>query len=105
MHRVHPVYHLSMLELHTSSMIPNQTIKPLLLVEIDSKIKYEIVEIIYTKLGRRRYCKLLYLVHWSAYEGTNEETAWLPANELSHAPKLVNDCHKAYLHKPGPDLL
>jgi hypothetical protein len=37
------------------------------------------------KLDKRRACKLLYLVQWSGYEGTNEETSWILANELGHA--------------------
>jgi hypothetical protein len=104
MHKVHPVYHVSILELHTPSAIPNRTVKPLPLVEIDSEIEYEIVEILNTKLDRCLYRPLLYLVHWSSYEGTNEETSWLPADELSHASELVSDFHKAYQLKPGPEL-
>jgi hypothetical protein len=42
-----------MLELHTPSAIPNRTIEPSPLVEIDSEIEYEIVEILDTKLDRR----------------------------------------------------
>ena len=103
MRKVHPVYHVSMLEPHTPSSIPNRTVEPPPPVEIDGEIEYEIAEILDTKLDRRRRCKLLYLVRWSGYEGTDEETSWLPADELSHATELVSDFHKAYPQKPGPD--
>jgi hypothetical protein len=94
MRKVHPVYHVSMLEPHTPSAIPK---------EIDGEIEYEIMEILDTKLDRRRRQPLLYLVRWSGYEGTDEETSWLPADELSHAPELVSDFHKAYPLKPSPE--
>jgi hypothetical protein len=100
MHKVHPVHHISMLEPHTPSAILNRTVEP---PQIDSEIEYEIVEILDTKLDRCQRQPLLYLVHWSGYEGTNEETSWLPADELSHAPKLISDFHKAYPLKPGPE--
>jgi hypothetical protein len=103
MRKVHPVYHVSMLELHTPSAIPNRTVKPLPPVEIDGEIEYEIVEILDTKLDRRRCWPLLYLVRWSGYEGTDKETSWLPTDELSHAPELVSDFHKVYPLKPGSE--
>jgi len=103
MRKVHPVYHVSMLEPHTPSSIPNRTAEPPPPVEIEGEIEYEVAEILDTKLDRHRRCKLLYLVRWSGYEGTDEETSWLPADELSHATELVSDFHKAYPNKPGPD--
>jgi hypothetical protein len=102
MRMVHPVYHVSMLEPHTPSNIPNRTAEPPPPVEIEGEIEYEIAEILDTKLDRRRRCQLLYLVRWTGYEGTDEETSWLPADELAHAPELVADFHKAYPDKPGP---
>ena len=100
---VHPVYYVSMLEPHFSSSIPNRTDDPPPLVEIEGEVEYEIAEILDTKLDRRRCCKLLYLVRWTGYEGTDEETSWITADKLSHAKELVSDFHKAYPNKPGPD--
>jgi hypothetical protein len=47
-------------------------------------------------------CKLLYLVKWAGYEGTDEETLWLLATELGHAVEIVTDFHDAYPDKSGP---
>ena len=47
-------------------------------------------------------CKLLYLVKWAGYKGTDEETSWLPASKLAHASEVVSDFHQAYPSKPGP---
>ena len=99
---VHPVFHVSMLEPAASSSIPNRTEEPPPPVEVDSEIEYEIAEILDTKLDRRFRCKLRYLVKWTGYEGTDEETTWISADELTHAQELVNDFHTKYPDKPGP---
>jgi hypothetical protein len=39
---------------------------------------------------------------WSGYEGTDEETSWIPANELRHASEIVSEFHLRYPSKPGP---
>ena len=50
---------------------------------VDDEPEFEISEILDTKIdNRRRACKLLYLVHWTGYEGTDEETSWILASEL-----------------------
>jgi hypothetical protein len=102
MHAVHPVFHVSMLEPSTLNSIPNHIQPPPSLVIIDEEPEYEISEILDSKLDKRRACKLLYLVQWSGYEGTNEETSWIPANELRHASKIVSEFHLHYPNKPGP---
>jgi Chromo (CHRromatin Organisation MOdifier) domain len=102
MHAVHPVFYVSMLELSTLNSIPNCIQPPSPPVIIDEEPEYEISEILDSKLDKRQACKLLYLVHWSRYEGTNEETSWIPANELRHASKIVSEFHLCYPNKPGP---
>ena len=89
MHAIHPVFHVSMLEPSTPNSIPDRTQPPLPPVLIDGKPEYEISEILDSKLDNQcRICKLLYLVRWFGYEGTDEETSWLPTNELAHIPTL-----------------
>jgi hypothetical protein len=102
MRAVHPVYHVSMLE---PAPIPNRIEDPPPPVEIEGEVEYEIAEILDTKLDRRRRCKLLYLVHWTGYRDTDEETSWITADELEHARELVHDFHQAYPDKPGPQQL
>jgi hypothetical protein len=103
MKSVHPIFHISQLESFIPNVIPNrvQSLPPP--VEVDGEPEFEISEILDTKVdSRRRNCKLLYLVHWSGYEGTDDETSWLLATELGHASELVNDFHLRYLDKAGP---
>jgi hypothetical protein len=103
MRSVHPVFHVSQLEPAFPNTIPNRIQSPPPPVDIDGEPEYEISEILDSKLDRhRRQCQLLYLVQWSGYEGTDEETSWLLATELGNASELVLDFHAAYPNKPGP---
>ena len=102
MHTVHPVLHVSMLEPSTPNTLPSRIQPPPPPVIVDEELEYEISEILDSKLDKRCACKLLYLVGWSRYEGTNEETSWIPANELGHASKIVSQYHLHYPNKPGP---
>jgi hypothetical protein len=99
---VHPVFHVSMLEPATPNTIPNRVQPPPPPVEIDGEPEFEISEILDSKIDKRRLCKLLYLIRWAGYEGTDEETSWLPASELGHALEIVENFHKSYPDKPGP---
>ena len=102
MRAVHLVFHVSMMEPAASSSIPNRTEEPPPLVEVDGEIEYEIAEILDTKLDRCFRRKLWYLVKWTGYEGTDEETTWISADKLNHAQELVGDFHTKYPDKPGP---
>ena len=100
---VHPVFHVSMLEPATLSTIPDRLQPPPPPVFIDGEPESEIAEILDSKVDQcRRNCKLLYLVRWTGYAGTDEETSWILAMELGNAPKLVADYHATYPTKPGP---
>ena len=102
MRAVHPVFHVSMLEPSTPNTIPNRVQPPPPPITVDEELEYEISEILDSKLDKRRACKLLYLVRWSGYEGTDDETSWIPANELGHATEVVSEFHLRYPNKPGP---
>ena len=100
---IHPVFHVSQLEPHTQSTIPNRTEPPPPPIAVDGELEYEIAEVLDSKIdNRRRTCKLLYMVRWSGYEGTDEETSWILATELDHAQEAVLDFHARYPSKPGP---
>jgi len=103
MHAVHPVFHVSQREQAIPNTIPDRIQPPPPLVKVDGELEFEISEILNSKVDRRRrLCKLLYLVQWSSYEGTDEETSWLLATELGNATELLEDYHVWYLDKPGP---
>ena len=92
MKSVHPVFHVSQLEPAVPNVIPNRVQTPPPPVEVDGELEYEISKILNSKVDhQRRNCKLLYLVCWSGYEGTDDETSWLLATELGHASELIHD--------------
>ena len=101
MHAVHPVFHVSMLEPMTPNLIPNWIQLPPPPVEINGEPKYEISEILDSKVEKHcRHCNVLYLICWAGYKGTDEETSWVLASELGNVPKIISDFHAAYPTKP-----
>jgi hypothetical protein len=92
-----------MLEPSTPNTIPEHVEPPLPPVIIDGDSKFIISEVLDLKMDNRcSACKLLYLVKWAGYKGTDEESSWLLATELGHAQEVVDNFHKAYPNKPGP---
>ena len=67
-------------------------------------MEFKILEILDSKIDKRHKCKLQYLVKWSGYEGTNEETSWIPASKLEHTMESVADFHLTNPDKPGPSI-
>ena len=70
---------------------------------VNDELEFEISEILETKIDNRQCaCKLLYLVRWTGYKGTDEETSWILTSELRHASELIMEFHTKYPAKPGP---
>ena len=101
---IHPVFHVSMLEPSTPNEFPNQTETLPPPIIIDGEMEFKILEILDSKIDKCCKCKLWYLVKWSGYEGTDEETSWIPASKLEHAMESMADFHLMNLDKPGPSL-
>ena len=91
-----------MLEPSTPNQFPDQIQIPEPLIIINFNSEYETSEILNSRIDKQCKCKLLYLVKWADYKGTDKETSWLLASELGHASKVVLDFHLAYPSKPGP---
>ena len=75
---------------------------PPLPVEIEGEAEHEVAGILDSKLDRHRKEPLVYLVKWTGYEGTPDESTWEPAEHLEHAPDLVREFHHQHPDKPGP---
>jgi len=100
---IHPIFHVSQLEPSVWNVILNCVQPPPPLVEIDGEPKFEISKILDLKIDNHWWtCKLLYLVHWSGYKGTDGETLWILATKLDHTSELVSNFHMAYPRKPSP---
>jgi len=74
MHSVHLVFHVFMLEPTMSNTFSVRIQLASALVIIDGKPKYEISQIMDSKINHQRACKLLYKVIWLEYEDTGDES-------------------------------
>jgi len=102
MQSIHPVFHVSQLEVAPPNTIPNRINPPPPPVEVDSEIEYKIVQILNLKINYRRRPLLMYYVQWAGYEGTADEYSWLNVWELNNAMELVQDFHVQHPNKPDP---
>ena len=93
--RLHPVFHVSLLEPYRANTIPGRKRPPPLPVEVDGEKEYEVEGIEYSRL---RNHKLQYLVKFTGYD----DPEWQPAENLEHAPELVAAYHAKYPQNPGP---
>ena len=91
-----------MIELTTPNSFSGQNSVPNPLVIMDGELEYKISAILDSKIDNWCKCKLQYLVQWTSYKSTDEETSWLLASELPHASELISDFHQAYPNKPRP---
>ena len=92
--KIHPVFHVSLLEPFTESTIPGRTLEPLPIIEIDSIEEYEVKDILDSRIRRRR---LEYLVDWKGYN-VNERT-WEPIENLTNSAELIKEFHIKYPNK------
>jgi hypothetical protein len=101
-----PVFHVSQIEPSVPNRFPDRQPPPPELIEIDGELKYELCEILDSKYNLCCWstCELFYYVQWMGYEGTNEESQWTAATNLTHAHKLIEEFHKRYPTKPSPDI-
>jgi hypothetical protein len=103
MRSVHPVFHVSMLEPSTANTIPDRVQPPPPPVIVEGEEEFEIDEVLDSKVDRCwKPCNLLYLVRWTGSQDPEEETSWLVATELTHAPEAVQEFHLQHPDKPGP---
>jgi|SRR5882724_613259 len=91
-----------MLEPAFTNLIPNLIQPQPLPINVNAEPKFKISEILNSKIDNHCLAsKLLYLVHWTGYEHTDEETSWILASKLGYASELIADFHCAYLAKSG----
>jgi transposase InsO family protein len=98
--RIHPVFHVSLLEPFRPNDIPGRTQDPPLPVIVDDQEEFEVEEVLDSRVRRG---KLQYFVHWKDWPISSR--TWEPQENLAHAPDLVDEFHRAYPSKPHPDRL
>jgi len=101
--RIHPVFHVSLLQSTSSSEIPNRAIDPPPPIELGDSDEWEVHRILDSRVDRRRKGSgLLYLVEWRGFDNTPDATSWEPPEHLANAPDVVQTFHQAYPDKPAP---
>jgi hypothetical protein len=93
---IHPVFYVSLLEPYKESFIPSKFQIPPLPVEIEGQEKFEVSEILDSRIIRR---KMEYLIQWQGYD-INERT-WEPVANLRHAPEMLQEFYRRYPEKPS----
>jgi hypothetical protein len=85
--KIHDVFHISRLEpWRTNNIGDNSPPEP---IEVEGHKEYEVESIVgerWTGRGRGRHKE--YLVKWTGYEGTGEETSWTHEKELEDTEAL-----------------
>jgi hypothetical protein len=94
--KIHPVFHVSLLEQAASDPYPGQRIEPPPPVVVDGGDEYLVDSVVDSRLfGRTK--KLQYLVKWTGYDQLN----WEDADNVDGL-QAVDRFHTLYPSKPGP---
>ena len=92
--KIHPVFHVSLLESYKDSTIPGRLQAPPPPIEVDGIEEFEVSEILDSRINRG---KLEYLVYWQGYEV--HERTWEPAANLENASEMIAEFHCEYPSK------
>jgi len=95
--RIHPVFHVRLLEPYHVNKIEGRTQPPPPPEIIDGVEEYVVEEVLDSRIVRG---KLKYYVDWEGY--TAEERTWEPAEHLTGTPDLVARFHHRYPLRPSP---
>ena len=95
--RIHPVFHIRLLEPYHANTIEGRTQLPPQPEIIDREPEYEVREILDSRIVRG---ELEYYVDWEGY--TIEERTWEPVGNLTGAPDLIAEFHHRYPQRPSP---
>jgi hypothetical protein len=102
MRRVHPVWHISQLEPAHDAHFEGHTQPPLPPIKVEGEAEHKVAGILDSKLDCWWKEPLVYLVKWTGYEGTPDESSWEPVEYLEHVLDLVHKFYHQHPNKPGP---
>lgn len=97
--KIHPVFHVSLLEPRSKDTFSNQRQEAPQPIEIDGENHYEVEEILDSRIHRG---SLQYLVHWLGYE--EADRSWEPLSNLNGCEESIEEFHKLYPDKPSKNI-
>src|SRR6201999_284272 len=84
--RIHPVFHVALLEPAKRNTIPHREIPPPPPIVVEGEEEHKVSEIVDLRI---KYRKVYYRVRWLGWEGTPEEYSWEPLINLGNAQDKV----------------
>jgi transposase InsO family protein len=93
--KIHPVFHVSLLEKYKPSAIPNRAPPTLPPIVVDDALEYEVESILDSRFRSKQ---LEYLVHWKGYDPSHR--TWEPSQNMLHCPDLLAEFHSSFPSKP-----
>ena len=98
--RIHPVFHVSLLEKAKPSYLPNRVQSHPSPIMVEGQEEFLVQAILDSRISHGR---LEYLIDWEGYPPS--ERCWTPSEDV-HAPAHIRAFHTSYPSKPHPqDLL
>ena len=97
---IHPVFHVSLLELHVANTFPGRDVAPPPPLHVDGLLEFEVHKILDSKFRRR---KLHYFVDWVG--SLVSERSWEPAINLLNAQLAIDAFHLEFPLKPRPPVI
>jgi hypothetical protein len=91
---IHPVFHVSLLEPVRGDPVPGQRLPPPEPIIIDREPKYEVEDVIDSRIFRRQ---LQYLIKWLR----DNVLTWEPTTEVNEL-QVIDEFHARHPDKPGP---
>ena len=94
--RVHPIFSPDKLQKALGDLLPKQNNDLSLLIQVNSNDKWEVEEILASKLLREA---LHYQVKWTGYDS---DPTWYPTWNFVGCPQKLQEFHNDYLEQLGP---
>ena len=98
--RIHPVFHVSLLEPAFADPDPNRKRPPPPPLLIDAEFEYVVEGILDSRYFRN---KLQYLVKWQGF--SQQESTWEAATNLRNSANFITEFHETKPNAAGPSLL
>ena len=93
--KVHPVFHVALLEPYVSRLGEEPPEPPA--IEVEGDDEFEVDDVLDSRWHRG---KLQYLVHWKGY--ADLENSWVAGDDMGHAEERVREFHAAHPDRPSP---